>query len=114
MAATTRARVRRKGRRSCSGGDPRIPPRARCTDLQESFLRLKNTVLPVTKNAKPVGVMNGGDSGTVGERCRRLRGETDPRRRVGIVNQARSEERRVGKEARSQWARRRENNESTE
>src|SRR5260221_14601905 len=35
----------------------------------------------MTKDDKPVGVMNGGDSGTFGERCRRLRGETDPRRR---------------------------------
>jgi len=38
--------------------------RARCIDLQESFLRLKTTVLPMTKNAKPIGVMNEGDSGT--------------------------------------------------
>src|SRR5215831_21060106 len=49
---------------TCSPRDPRVPPRARWTDLQESFLRLKTTVLPMTKNARPVGVMNGGDSGT--------------------------------------------------
>src|SRR5215831_15134845 len=73
---------------TCSPRDPRVPPRARWTDLQESFLRLKTTVLPMTKNAKPVGVMNGGDSGTFGQRCRRVRGETNPRRRVAIVDQA--------------------------
>jgi hypothetical protein len=33
-----------------------------------------------------VSVMNGGDSGTFGQRCRRLRGETDPRRRAAIVD----------------------------
>jgi AcrR family transcriptional regulator len=26
-------------KRSCSCGDPRVPPRARCTDLQASFRR---------------------------------------------------------------------------
>src|SRR5215472_12666440 len=72
---------------TCSPRDPRVPPRARWTDLQESFLRLKTTVLPMTKNARPVGVMNGADSGTFGQRCRRLRGQTNPRRRVAIVDQ---------------------------
>src|SRR5258708_21306377 len=42
----------------------------------------------MTKNDKPPGVMNGGDSGTSGQLCRRLRGETDARRRVTIIDQA--------------------------
>src|SRR5258708_29017572 len=42
----------------------------------------------MTKNDKPPGVMNGGDSGTFGQLCRRLRGETDARRRVTIIDQA--------------------------